>query len=96
MSYIGDASIGSNTNVGAGTITCNYDGYKNFTTNIGDGVFIGSNTAIIAPVSIKNGSIIAAGSTITDDVEENSLAISRAKQVVLDDAATRYHERRKK
>ena len=96
LSYIGDASIGSNTNVGAGTITCNYDGYKKFTTNIGNGVFIGSNTAIIAPVSIKNGSIIAAGSTITEDVEENSLAISRAKQVVLDDAATRYHERRKK
>jgi len=81
LSYLGDALIGSNVNVGAGTITCNYDGVNKHTTTIGDGVFIGSDTQFIAPVSVGDDSLIGAGSTITKDVPPNSLAVARSKQV---------------
>tara|TARA_B100001250_G_scaffold386661_1_gene383386 strand:+ start:275 stop:1636 length:1362 start_codon:yes stop_codon:yes gene_type:complete len=80
LSYIGDTEIGSNTNVGAGVITCNYDGANKHKTTIGDNVFVGSDVQLIAPVKIKDDSTIAAGSTITKDVDVNSLAISRAEQ----------------
>ena len=80
LSYIGDSQIGKNTNVGAGTITCNYDGVKKNKTIISDNVFIGSNTSLIAPVKINKKSIIGAGSVITKDVKENSLAIERSEQ----------------
>lgn len=84
LSYIGDSQIGKNVNVGAGTITCNYDGANKHLTTIEDDVFIGSDTQLIAPVTIKKGSTIGAGSTITKDTEANKLTISRAQQVTIE------------
>jgi len=80
LSYIGDSEIGKNTNIGAGTITCNYDGVKKNKTIISDNVFIGSNSSLVAPVKIKKKSVIGAGSVITRDVKENSLALERSEQ----------------
>ncbi|WP_323750368.1 bifunctional UDP-N-acetylglucosamine diphosphorylase/glucosamine-1-phosphate N-acetyltransferase GlmU [Marinobacter sp.] len=80
LSYVGDASLGRNVNVGAGTITCNYDGVNKFRTELGDGVFVGSNTSLVAPVKVDEGATIGAGSTITRDVAENDLAVARGKQ----------------
>jgi bifunctional UDP-N-acetylglucosamine pyrophosphorylase/glucosamine-1-phosphate N-acetyltransferase len=83
LSYVGDADIGEATNIGAGTIFCNYDGYKKHNTKVGSEVFIGSNTAIVAPLTIEDGAIIAAGSTITKDVGQDDLAIGRSPQQIL-------------
>ena len=80
LSYVGDASVGQNSNIGAGTITCNYDGSKKHKTNISDNVFIGSNTSLVAPVKIDKNSTIGAGSVITSNVKKNSLALTRSKQ----------------
>ena len=90
LTYIGDTTIGANANIGAGTITCNYDGFGKFKTLIGDGASIGSNTALVAPVSIGAGAIIGAGSTITADVPSNAIATTRSALDVRHDAATRY------
>jgi len=81
LSYIGDAEIGAGTNVGAGTITCNYDGKKKHRTKIGAGVFIGSNSSLVAPISIGDGALVAAGSTLTEDVAAGARAFGRARQV---------------
>ncbi len=81
LSYLGDAEIGSKTNIGAGTITCNYDGVNKDKTVIGDNVFIGSNASLVAPVTIGNGAYTASGSVITEDVPDNALAFGRAQQV---------------
>ncbi len=81
LSYLGDATIGKNVNIGAGTITCNYDGEKKHPTVIEDDVFIGSDAQLIAPVTVKKGAYVAAGSSITEDVPENALAIARGRQV---------------
>src|SRR5271166_457188 len=81
LSYIGDSEVGARTNIGAGTITCNYDGFNKSRTTIGEGVFIGSNTALVAPVTVGDGAIIAAGSVITGDVPPDALSIARAQQV---------------
>ena len=81
MSYIGDSSIGNNVNIGAGTITCNYDGKNKHKTKISDGAFIGSNTSLVAPVKIGKKSIVGAGSTITKNVKNNSLALTRSNQI---------------
>jgi len=81
LSYIGDASVGAAANIGAGTITCNYDGFFKYRTVIGDGAFIGSNSALVAPVTIGDGAIVAAGSTITADVAADSLALVRPPQL---------------
>ncbi|HEY6445667.1 MAG TPA: bifunctional UDP-N-acetylglucosamine diphosphorylase/glucosamine-1-phosphate N-acetyltransferase GlmU [Acidobacteriaceae bacterium] len=81
LSYLGDAQIGSGVNIGAGTITCNYDGVNKFPTVIEDGVFIGSDSALVAPVVIGEGSYVAAGSVITEDVPADALALARARQV---------------
>ena len=81
LSYIGDATIGEGVNVGAGTITCNYDGVNKSQTVIGDGAFIGSNSSLVAPVSIGKRATVGAGSTITKDVSDNTLAVARGKQV---------------
>jgi len=81
LTYLGDADIGARTNVGAGTITCNYDGFFKHRTLIGDNVFVGSNAILVAPVSIGTNAMIAAGSTITKDVPENALAFGRSRQV---------------
>ncbi len=81
LSYIGDTLIGKNSNIGAGTIICNYDGVKKNKTIISDNVFIGSNSSLVAPVKIKKKSVVGAGSVITKDVKENSLAIERSEQI---------------
>ncbi len=80
LSYIGDAVVGKDVNIGAGTITCNYDGRKKSKTNIKDKVFVGSNTSLIAPVTLNEKSVIGAGSVITKNVAKGSLALTRSKQ----------------
>ena len=80
LSYLGDAEIGARTNIGAGTITCNYDGANKFKTVLGEDVFIGSNSSLVAPVSLGDGATTGAGSTVTTDVPANTLAVGRAKQ----------------
>jgi bifunctional UDP-N-acetylglucosamine pyrophosphorylase / glucosamine-1-phosphate N-acetyltransferase len=80
LSYLGDAMIGNGVNVGAGTITCNYDGFSKYSTEIGDGVFIGSDTQLVAPVRVGKHAVVGAGTTITSDVPEGALAISRVRQ----------------
>lgn len=81
LTYIGDTSVGSKANIGAGTITCNYDGVNKFKTEIGDGAFIGSNSSLVAPVSIGANAVVGAGSTITKDVEAGALSVARGKQI---------------
>jgi bifunctional UDP-N-acetylglucosamine pyrophosphorylase / glucosamine-1-phosphate N-acetyltransferase len=80
LSYMGDATIGAGSNIGAGTITCNYDGFAKYETTIGDGVFVGSDTMLVAPVTIGDGAMTAAGSVITSDVEPGALGIARGRQ----------------
>jgi len=87
LTYIGDASIGAGANIGAGTITCNYDGMNKFKTEIGAGAFIGSNSALVAPVSIGDGAYVASGSVITQNVPENALAFGRARQKTIEGRA---------
>jgi bifunctional UDP-N-acetylglucosamine pyrophosphorylase / glucosamine-1-phosphate N-acetyltransferase len=82
LTYLGDAQIGAGVNIGAGTITCNYDGVNKHTTVIEDGVFVGSDSTLVAPVKLARGSYVAAGSCITDNVAEDSLAIGRSRQIV--------------
>lgn len=81
LTYLGDASVGAATNIGAGTITCNYDGYAKHRTTIGAHAFIGSDVALVAPVTVGDGAVIAAGSVITEDVEADALALARGRQV---------------
>jgi bifunctional UDP-N-acetylglucosamine pyrophosphorylase / glucosamine-1-phosphate N-acetyltransferase len=81
LSYLGDVTVGAKANIGAGTITCNYDGFFKYQTSIGAGAFIGSNSALVAPVTIGDGAIVAAGSTITGDVAADALALARGVQV---------------
>ena len=81
LSYIGDTSIGKNSNIGAGTITCNYNGVKKSKTRISDNVFVGSNSSLVAPVSIDKNSIVGAGSVITKNVKKKTLALTRAPQI---------------
>ena len=81
LSYIGDTSIGKNSNIGAGTITCNYDGTKKNKTEISNNVFVGSNSSLVAPLRIDEGSIVGAGSVITKNVKKKSLALTRASQI---------------
>ena len=80
LSYVGDASVGKNVNIGAGTITCNYDGKKKNKTKILDGAFIGSNTALVAPIKIGKKAVVGAGSTLSKDVKDKSLVLTRANQ----------------
>ena len=94
LSYVGDATVGEKANIGAGTITCNYDGFGKHKTEIGAGVFIGSNTALVAPVSVGKGAVIGAGSTITRNVAEDALAVARGEQQVYAEGASRYRAKR--
>ncbi len=94
LSYIGDASVGAGANVGAGTITCNYDGFTKARTVIGPGAFIGSNSALVAPVAIGEGAFVGAGSVITDDVPDGALALGRGRQVVKEGWAERFRAAR--
>jgi len=93
LSYIGDADVGADANIGAGTITCNYDGFGKYGTVIGEGAFIGSNTALVAPVAIGAGAIVGAGSVITKDVAADSLAVERREQKGIAGWAKRFRER---
>jgi len=92
LSYLGDADIGEGANIGAGTITCNYDGFFKYRTNIGAGAFIGSNSALVAPVSIGPGALVAAGSVITRDVAEDAVALARGEQTEKPGRAKRFRE----
>ena len=94
LSYVGDANVGQNANIGAGTITCNYDGFAKHVTVIGDGVFIGSNTSLVAPVEVGDNAIIGAGSTITKSVDENALSVVRGELKELPNGAKRFRSRR--
>ncbi len=96
LSYIGDAEVGAKANIGAGTITCNYDGFAKHRTVIGPGAFIGSNTALVAPVAVGPGAIVGAGSAITRDVPADALALTRAPQEVREGAAARIRARKAK
>ena len=82
LTYLGDAEIGAGSNIGAGTITCNYDGQRKHRTTIGERAFIGSNSTLVAPVEIGSDSYVGAGSVITDDVPPEALALGRGRQVV--------------
>ena len=93
LSYVGDAEIGSGANIGAGTITCKYDGFGKYRTVIGEGAFIGSNTALVAPVTIGDGAIVGAGSVITSDVDPDSLAVERSEQKGVAGWARRFRDR---
>jgi bifunctional UDP-N-acetylglucosamine pyrophosphorylase/glucosamine-1-phosphate N-acetyltransferase len=92
LSYLGDCKVGAETNIGAGTITCNYDGYKKSHTEIGSGVFVGSDSCLVAPLTIGDGALIAAGSVVTHDVPKDALAVSRAKQSVKAEWARKRRE----
>jgi bifunctional UDP-N-acetylglucosamine pyrophosphorylase/glucosamine-1-phosphate N-acetyltransferase len=92
LTYLGDAEIGDGVNVGAGTITCNYDGTNKHQTIIEDGSFIGSDSTLVAPVRVGRGAYVAAGSSITEDVPEDSLAIGRSRQVVKEGWASRRRD----
>jgi bifunctional UDP-N-acetylglucosamine pyrophosphorylase/glucosamine-1-phosphate N-acetyltransferase len=81
LTYLGDSVIGANVNIGAGAITCNYDGVHKHLTTIGDGAFIGSDSTLVAPLTIGAGAYVAAGSSITEDVPEGALAVGRSRQV---------------
>jgi bifunctional UDP-N-acetylglucosamine pyrophosphorylase/glucosamine-1-phosphate N-acetyltransferase len=94
LSYLGDARVGEKTNVGAGTITCNYDGFGKYRTEIGAGAFIGSNSALVAPVTVGDGAIIAAGSVITQDVAADALAVGRGRQVEKSGWARLFREKK--
>ncbi|HMG46318.1 MAG TPA: bifunctional UDP-N-acetylglucosamine diphosphorylase/glucosamine-1-phosphate N-acetyltransferase GlmU [Allosphingosinicella sp.] len=92
LSYLGDAEVGAGANIGAGTITCNYDGFFKYKTWIGDGAFIGSNTALVAPVTIGKGALVAAGSVIVRDVAADAVALARGEQVEKPGRAKRFRE----
>lgn len=94
LSYIGDSEIGENVNIGASSVTCNYDGFRKNRTIIGDNVFIGSDTMLVPPVRIGKGAIVAAGSVITEDVPDNAMAVARGKQINMPDGATKYRKKK--
>jgi bifunctional UDP-N-acetylglucosamine pyrophosphorylase/glucosamine-1-phosphate N-acetyltransferase len=94
LSYLGDAHVGAGANIGAGTITCNYDGFFKHRTEIGAGAFIGSNTALVAPVKVGPGAIVGAGSVITAEVGPDSLAVERSDQIEHKGWAVRFREKK--
>ena len=96
LAYLGDSEIGARSNIGAGTITCNYDGHLKHPTVIGEGVFVGSNSTLVAPIEIGAGAYLAAGSTITENVPPDALALGRARQVVKPGWAAKKRARQKR
>ena len=96
LTYLGDSVVGENSNIGAGTITCNYDGEEKHQTIIGQNVFIGSNSALVAPVTIGSDAYVGAGSVITDSIPANSLGVARQRQVVIENWAERRRRRKSK
>jgi bifunctional UDP-N-acetylglucosamine pyrophosphorylase/glucosamine-1-phosphate N-acetyltransferase len=95
LSYVGDATLGADVNFGAGAITCNYDGVNKHETIIGDGAFIGTNSSLVAPISVGDGAYVGAGSVITRDVPPGALAVTRPPQVVKEGWAARKQKTRK-
>jgi bifunctional UDP-N-acetylglucosamine pyrophosphorylase/glucosamine-1-phosphate N-acetyltransferase len=95
LAYIGDARVGARSNIGAGTITCNYDGFDKHFTDIGEDVFIGSNSALVAPVTIGNGAMVGAGSVITKSVDPHALAVERVEQRQVDGYAEKFRARKR-
>ena len=95
LSYVGDSTLGRDVNIGAGTITCNYDGVRKWRTVIEDGVFVGSGTQLVAPVRVGRGSLVGAGSTVTRDVPPGTLTLARAPQENREGRAARYLGRKK-
>ena len=93
LTYLGDAAVGAGANIGAGTITCNYDGFLKYRTEIGEGAFVGSNSALVAPVTIGAGAIVGAGSTVTRDVAPDALALARGTQEARPGWARRIREK---
>ncbi|MEE9328562.1 MAG: bifunctional UDP-N-acetylglucosamine diphosphorylase/glucosamine-1-phosphate N-acetyltransferase GlmU [Parvularculaceae bacterium] len=96
LSYIGDATIGAGANIGAGTITCNYDGFNKFQTNIGEGAFVGSNSSLVAPITIGKGAYVGSGSVVTKDVEADALAVARGRQIAKSGWAAKFRAKFKK
>ena len=96
LTYLGDATVGAGANIGAGTITCNYDGFAKHRTEIGEGVFVGSNTALVAPVALGPGAMVAAGSTVTKDVAADALAVARGQQRTVEGGAALFRARKRK
>ena len=96
LSYIGDTHVGANSNIGAGTITCNYDGFGKHRTTIGKGAFVGSNSSLVAPVKIGSGAYIGSGSVITRDVPDDAMALERNQQTIREGGASRYREMKTK
>ena len=96
LTYLGDAEVGERTNIGAGVITCNYDGVHKHATRIGKDAFVGSDSTLVAPVAVGDGAYIGAGSCITQDVPEGSLAVGRARQIVKEGWAAAQRARRQK
>ena len=94
LTYIGDATIGAESNIGAGTITCNYDGFKKYRTEIGERVFVGSNSTLVAPLTIGNGAFVAAGSVVTHEVPADALALGRARQENKEEWVPNWRKRR--
>ncbi len=92
LSYVGDAHVGANSNLGAGTVTCNYDGFGKHRTEIGTGAFIGTHSSLVAPVRIGNGAYIGSGSVITRDVPDDAMAVERSQQTNREGGAVRYRE----
>jgi bifunctional UDP-N-acetylglucosamine pyrophosphorylase/glucosamine-1-phosphate N-acetyltransferase len=95
LAYLGDSDVGAGTNVGAGVITCNYDGFEKFRTHIGAGVFVGTNASLVAPVTLGDGAFVAAGSVITQDVPADAMAIARGSQVTKRDFARKWRDHRR-
>lgn len=93
LTYLGDADVGAEVNIGAGTITCNYDGFGKYRTEIGEGAFVGSNSSLVAPVTIGKGAYVGSGSVITDSVPPNALGLGRGRQVVKEEWATAFREK---
>ncbi len=96
LAYLGDADIGAGANIGAGVITCNYDGEKKHPTKIGDGAFVGSDAQLVAPVTVGAGAYVGAGTTVTEDVPDGALALSRAPQTNKPGWAARRKDRKPK
>jgi bifunctional UDP-N-acetylglucosamine pyrophosphorylase/glucosamine-1-phosphate N-acetyltransferase len=94
LSYLGDARVGAGANIGAGTITCNYDGFDKHFTDVGAGAFIGSNAALVAPVKVADGSYVGAGSVITKETAKDSLAVTRAEQKEIPGWAAKFRKRK--
>jgi bifunctional UDP-N-acetylglucosamine pyrophosphorylase/glucosamine-1-phosphate N-acetyltransferase len=93
LTYLGDASIGAEANIGAGTITCNYDGFGKYRTVVGEGAFIGSNSALVAPISIGKGAFVGSGSVITDDIPDDALGLGRGRQIVKEGWAIDFRDK---